>query len=61
VHFHHHLVWHCSGRNGTGRKRRALAVHWVDADDRYLANRWTRFGGLSDGDALDAVAPLVVT
>jgi ectoine hydroxylase-related dioxygenase (phytanoyl-CoA dioxygenase family) len=61
VHLHHEKVWHCSGRNGTRRKRRALAIHYVGAEDRYRPNRWTVLGGLSEGDRLDAVAPVVVT
>jgi ectoine hydroxylase-related dioxygenase (phytanoyl-CoA dioxygenase family) len=60
VHFHHDLTWHCSGRNGTRHKRRALAIHFVGADDRYRAGGRTVLPGLSDGDRLDAAAPIVV-
>lgn len=60
VHFHHDMVWHASGRNGTRHKRRALAIHFVGADDRYSGGRRTKLAGLKDGDRLDLAAPLVV-
>ena len=60
VHFHHAMVWHESGRNKTPNKRRAFAIHFAGADDRYRGNRWTKLEGLRDGDPLDAAAPLVV-
>jgi hypothetical protein len=59
VHFHHERTWHASGRNGTRRKRRAIAIHYAGADDRYLANRWTTIEGLRDGDSLEGARPLV--
>ena len=58
VHFHHELTWHMSGRNGTRHKRRAVAIHYVGANDRYLANRWMKLEGLRDGDPLEGVLPL---
>jgi phytanoyl-CoA hydroxylase len=61
VHFHHDMVWHCSGRNGTRRKRRALAIHFVGEGDRYRPNGRTVLEGLVEGDRLEAVAPFVVT
>jgi hypothetical protein len=44
----------------TRHKRRALAIHFVGASDRYRAGRWTQYPELADGDPLDPVAPLVV-
>ena len=46
------------GRNGTRHKRRGIAIHYAGAKDRYLANRWTKFEGLHEGDPLEAVLPL---
>ena len=37
VHYHHGLVWHGSHANGSGRPRRAIAVHYMGDDTCYNA------------------------
>jgi phytanoyl-CoA hydroxylase len=61
VHFHHELLWHCSGANLSRGKRRALAIHYIGADDRYREGGRTAYAGLATGASLHGVAPLVVT
>jgi ectoine hydroxylase-related dioxygenase (phytanoyl-CoA dioxygenase family) len=39
VHFHHSLTWHGSGMNKSGRPRRAIALHYVTDQSRYLADQ----------------------
>ena len=60
VHFHHELLWHCSGTNLTRHKRRALAIHFIGADDRYREGGRVTFAGLATGAPMDGVAPLLV-
>ncbi len=37
VHFHHALTWHGSHANKSGRPRRALAMHYMTEDTRFMA------------------------
>lgn len=36
VHYHHCLTWHASHANPSGRPRRAIAVHYMTGDTRYV-------------------------
>ena len=36
VHYHHALTWHGSHANTSGRKRRAIALHFMTDDTRYV-------------------------
>lgn len=38
VHFHHALTWHGSHRNTSGRPRRAVALHYMTGDTRFVAS-----------------------
>ncbi|MEM7029647.1 MAG: phytanoyl-CoA dioxygenase family protein [Chloroflexota bacterium] len=38
VHFHHALVWHGSHANTSGRPRRAIALHYMTEETRYVAS-----------------------
>jgi ectoine hydroxylase-related dioxygenase (phytanoyl-CoA dioxygenase family) len=63
VHFHHSLTWHGSGRNLSGRPRRAIALHFLTENSRYLATGnhvMRRFVHVNDGEVLTGDAfPLV--
>lgn len=37
VHFHHGLTWHGSHANQSGRPRRAIALHYMTGETRYVA------------------------
>lgn len=37
VHYHHALTWHGSGANGSGRPRRAIALHYMTDRTRYAS------------------------
>jgi len=37
VHFHHALTWHGSSANTSGRPRRAIALHYMGNDTRFVA------------------------
>jgi ectoine hydroxylase-related dioxygenase (phytanoyl-CoA dioxygenase family) len=37
VHYHHSLTWHGSGKNLSGRPRRAIALHYMTDRTRYAA------------------------
>jgi phytanoyl-CoA hydroxylase len=37
VHYHHALTWHGSHANTSGRPRRAIAVHYMTQDSRFVA------------------------
>jgi phytanoyl-CoA hydroxylase len=37
VHFHHSLTWHGSHANTSGRPRRAIALHFMTDETRYVA------------------------
>jgi len=36
VHFHHGLTWHGSNANKSGRKRRAIALHYMPGDTKFV-------------------------
>jgi ectoine hydroxylase-related dioxygenase (phytanoyl-CoA dioxygenase family) len=38
VHFHHALTWHGSHANTSGRPRRAIALHCMTQETRYVAS-----------------------
>jgi ectoine hydroxylase-related dioxygenase (phytanoyl-CoA dioxygenase family) len=38
VHFHHALTWHGSHANTSGRERRAIAIHYMTQDTRFVAS-----------------------
>lgn len=38
VHFHHALTWHGSSANVSGRPRRAIALHYMSQETRYVAS-----------------------
>lgn len=38
VHYHHSLTWHGSHANTSGRPRRAIALHYMTQDTRYVAS-----------------------
>lgn len=63
VHFHHSLTWHGSGRNMSGRPRRAIALHFLTEQSRYIAGGghvMKQFVHVNDGDVVTGKAfPLV--
>ncbi len=38
VHYHHALTWHGSHANTSGRPRRAIALHYMSQETRYVAS-----------------------
>jgi ectoine hydroxylase-related dioxygenase (phytanoyl-CoA dioxygenase family) len=38
VHYHHALTWHGSPANASGRPRRAIAIHFMTEETRYVAS-----------------------
>lgn len=38
VHYHHALTWHGSHENTSGRPRRAIAIHYMTQETRYVAS-----------------------
>jgi ectoine hydroxylase-related dioxygenase (phytanoyl-CoA dioxygenase family) len=38
VHYHHALTWHGSHTNTSGRPRRAIAVHYMTQDTRFVGD-----------------------
>ncbi len=55
VHFHHALTWHGSHANTSGRPRRAIALHYMTQETRYVASGdhvMKRYVEVSDGDLL---------
>jgi phytanoyl-CoA hydroxylase len=65
VHFHHSLTWHGSGRNLSGRPRRAIALHFLTDQSRYAGGGghvMKQFVNVKDGEVLKGDAfPLVWT
>jgi ectoine hydroxylase-related dioxygenase (phytanoyl-CoA dioxygenase family) len=63
VHFHHALTWHGSNKNTSGRKRRAIALHYMPGDSRYVAagkHVMQSFITAKDGEVIrDAAFPVV--
>jgi phytanoyl-CoA hydroxylase len=55
VHFHHALTWHGSHANTSGRPRRAVALHYMTGDTRYVASGehvMKQFVEVEDGDTM---------
>lgn len=55
VHFHHALVWHGSHANNSGRPRRAIALHYMTNETRYVASGdhvMKQFVSLADGEMM---------
>jgi ectoine hydroxylase-related dioxygenase (phytanoyl-CoA dioxygenase family) len=55
VHYHHALTWHGSGENLSSRPRRAIALHYMAQDTRYVAagnHPMKPFVDVEDGEAL---------
>jgi ectoine hydroxylase-related dioxygenase (phytanoyl-CoA dioxygenase family) len=55
VHFHHALTWHGSHANTSGRPRRAIALHYMTQDTRYVAGGehvMKRFVEVADGELM---------
>jgi ectoine hydroxylase-related dioxygenase (phytanoyl-CoA dioxygenase family) len=63
VHYHHALAWHGSRANTSGRHRRAIALHYMTEETRYVAagdHLMKRFVEVADGEVLQgAHFPLV--
>jgi phytanoyl-CoA hydroxylase len=38
VHYHHSLTWHASHANTSGRPRRAIALHYMTGETRFVAS-----------------------
>ena len=55
VHYHHALTWHGSHANTSGRPRRAIALHYMSQDTRYVASGehvMKTFVEVVDGDVM---------
>ncbi len=55
VHYHHALTWHGSHANTSGRPRRAIALHFMTGDTRYVASGehcMKQFVTVGDGEVL---------
>ena len=55
VHFHHALTWHASPANGSGRPRRAIALHFMTEATRYVMSGnhvMKRFIRVRDGEVV---------
>lgn len=55
VHFHHALTWHGSHANRSGRPRRAIALHYMTGETRYVASGehvMKQFVTVADGEIL---------
>ena len=55
VHFHHGLTWHSSSPNTSGRSRRAIAVHYMPENTRYVADNehvMKQFVTVGDGEMM---------
>ena len=63
VHFHHAMTWHGSHANTSGRPRRAIALHYMTEQTRYVASGshpMQPFVKVADGDKLEGDSfPLV--
>ena len=60
VHFHHDLVWHASGRNRSRHPRRAVAIHYINADARHSADELSVHKDLPVGAPMSNVLPVLV-
>lgn len=59
VHFHHALTWHGSHANTSGRPRRAIAIHCMTQETRYVAagnHVMKPFVEVADGEKLQGSA-----
>jgi hypothetical protein len=55
VHFHHALTWHGSHANTSGRPRRAIALHYMTQETRYVASGkhvMKQFVEVADGELM---------
>lgn len=55
VHYHHALTWHGSHANTSGRPRRAIALHYMTGDTRFVASGehlMKQFVPVADGELL---------
>lgn len=55
VHFHHSLTWHGSHANTSGRPRRAIALHFMTGETRYVQSGehcMKQFVTVADGEIL---------
>jgi ectoine hydroxylase-related dioxygenase (phytanoyl-CoA dioxygenase family) len=55
VHFHHALTWHGSHANSSGRPRRAVALHFMTGDTRFVASGehpMKQFVEVADGELM---------
>jgi ectoine hydroxylase-related dioxygenase (phytanoyl-CoA dioxygenase family) len=63
VHFHHALTWHGSPDNHSPRPRRAIAIHYMTQDTRFVASGnhvMKQFVEVQDGEVMrGAHFPLV--
>lgn len=57
VHYHHCLTWHASHANSSDRPRRAIAVHYMTGDTRFVAGAGAhimrQFVTVADGEVLE--------
>jgi ectoine hydroxylase-related dioxygenase (phytanoyl-CoA dioxygenase family) len=59
VHFHHALTWHGSHSNTSNRPRRAIALHYMTGDTRYVASGqhvMKQYVTLADGEKMQGDA-----
>jgi phytanoyl-CoA hydroxylase len=63
VHYHHALTWHCSHENTSPRPRRAIAIHVLPDETRYVASAdhpMKPYIGVEDGGKIEGEAfPLI--
>ena len=55
VHYHHSLTWHGSHANTSGRKRRAIALHFMTGETRYVQSGehcMKQFVEVADGEVM---------
>lgn len=55
VHYHHALTWHGSSANGSGRPRRAIALHYMTNETRFVksgAHVMKPFVEVADGEVM---------
>jgi ectoine hydroxylase-related dioxygenase (phytanoyl-CoA dioxygenase family) len=59
VHFHHALTWHGSHANTSGRPRRAVALHYMTGETRYVAagkHVMKEYVEVEDGEVMQGAA-----
>jgi ectoine hydroxylase-related dioxygenase (phytanoyl-CoA dioxygenase family) len=55
VHFHHALTWHGSGKNTSGRPRRAIALHYMTQESHFFdgsSHPMKQFVEVAEGEPL---------